>query len=129
LHATAASQDRAFALVPTETQFAKLVEAVAEQSEHHAAVMRDYTPAARAALLGHLRKAAEQRPGAREVELWAARKGTRTLSCVATYLATGVDVRLLEDGEMRRTQLVIDGPQAEALAEKWRGAAEKLGWV
>ena len=52
----------------------------------------------------HLRKAEELRPGTREVELWEARKGTRTLSCVATYLATGVDVRLLEDGEMRRTQ-------------------------
>lgn len=43
---------RTFALVSTETQFAMLFEAVAEQSEHHAAVMRDYTPAGRAALLG-----------------------------------------------------------------------------
>ena len=59
-------------MLATETQFAMLVEAVAEQFEHHAAMMRDYTPAARAALLGHLRKVEEQRPGAREVELWTA---------------------------------------------------------
>ena len=66
------ASDRGFALLATETQFAMLVEAVAEQFEHHAAMMRDYTPAARAALLGHLRKVEEQRPGAREVELWTA---------------------------------------------------------
>ena len=116
-------------MLATETQFAMLVEAVAEQFEHHAAMMRDYTPAARAALLGHLRKVEEQRPGAREVELWTARKGERTLSCVAIYLATGVDVRLLEDGDMRRTQLVKDGPQAEALALEWHEKAEAAGWA
>ena len=58
-----------------------------------------------------------------------ARKGERTLSCVAIYLATGVDVRLLEDGDMRRTQLVKDGPQAEALALEWHEKAEAAGWA
>ena len=123
------ADDRAFSLLSTETQFQRLVDAVAQQSEHRAALMREYTPAARAALLGHLRKAEEQRPGAREVELWAARKASRTLCCVATYLATGVDVRLLEDGDMRRTQLVGDGSKAEALAAEWKAAATGLGWV
>ena len=121
--------DRIFALISTETQFALLTDAVAQQSEHRAAQMREYSPAARAALLGHLRKAEELRPGAREVELWAAQKGDRTLSCVAVYLATGVDMRLLEDGEMRRTQLVINGPKAEALAAEWQDAAIALGWA
>lgn len=51
------------------------------------------------------------------------------LSCVAVYLATGVDVRPLEDGEMRRTQLVTDGPQAEQLADQWLGASASLGWA
>jgi hypothetical protein len=38
----------------TETQFARLVEAVAEQSERQAALMRQYSQPARAALLAHL---------------------------------------------------------------------------
>lgn len=91
--------------------------------------MRAYTPAARVALLGHLSKAEQERPGPRQVDLWVLNRGERTLTCVALYLPHGVDVRLLEDGEVRRTQLVGDGPQAEALAEEWRGAARKLGWV
>jgi hypothetical protein len=61
--------------------------------------------------------------------LWAVRKGERRLSCIAVYLATGVDVRMLEDGDVRRTQLVPDGPQAEALAEYWRTKAVTLGWA
>jgi hypothetical protein len=55
-------------------------------------------------------------------------KAERRLSCCAVYLATGVDVRMLEDGDVRRTQLVRDGPQAEALAEDWHGKALALGW-
>ena len=122
------TEDKAFALVSTETQFALLVEAVAEQFEHHAAVMRDYTPAARAALLGHLRKAAEQSPGAREVELWEARKGTRTLSCVATYLATAWTCACWRTGRCGGRSMVTDGPKAEALAAEWKAAATELGW-
>ena len=46
------------------------------------------------------------------------RKGARTLLCVAVYLHNVIDVRALEDGDMRRTQLVPDGPHAEVLAEE-----------
>jgi hypothetical protein len=56
-------------------------------------------------------------------------KAERTLTCLAVYMPHGVDVRLLEDGDVRRTQLVSDGPQAEVLADAWKTAAQKLGWT
>jgi hypothetical protein len=40
-----------------------------------------------------------------------------------------VDVRALEDGDMRKTQLVKDGRHAEALAGEWRVKAEAAGWI
>jgi len=120
--------DRSFALISAETQFTLLVEAATAQSEHRAAQLREFNHTTRVALLGHLAKLEQQRPGPRQVEMWTAQKGARTLSCVALYLAHGVDVRLLEGEELRRTQLVKDRPRAEALADEWRGAATRLGW-
>jgi hypothetical protein len=121
--------DRNFALLATLTQFDRLVEAAEKVSQRHAALMRRYTTDAKIALLGHLRKAESQRPGPREVECWPLRKGERVLSCIAVYLPGGIDIRMLENGELRRTQLTKDGPQAEALADQWRAAAIKLGWI
>jgi hypothetical protein len=116
-------------MISTEAQFTKLVEAVAQQSEHQAALMREYSQPARAALIAHLANVESQRPGPRQVELWAMRKGERRLSCIAVHPANGVDMRLLEGGDIRRTQLVKDGPQAEALAEYWRTKAVARGWA
>jgi hypothetical protein len=50
------------------------------------------------------------------------------MSCVALYLPHGVDVRLLEDGDVRRAALVKDGPNAEQLADDWWTAAARLRW-
>ena len=55
--------------------------------------------------------------------------GIRILTCIAVYLGHGVDLRLLDGGDIRRTQLVRDGPQAEAMAEDWHGKALSLGWA
>ena len=118
-----------FALISAETQFGVLVAAVARQSEMQAAHLREYTFPARMALLGHLAKMESQRPAPKQVTLWSAAKAQRRLECVALYVAHGIDVRLLEDGDVRRTQLVKDGPQAEQLAGEWQGAAVKLGWL
>jgi len=38
-------------------------------------------------------------------------------------------VRALENGDMRKTQLVMDGPHAEALAQEWRDKAGAAGWT
>ena len=121
--------DRTFAMLASETQYSLLVEAVSRQSEHRAALMREYTQPARMALLSHLAKAESLRPGPAEVMLWTLTKASRVLTCVALYLAHGVDLRLLEDGDVRRTQLVKDGPHAEALAHELRCAAKMLGWA
>jgi hypothetical protein len=123
------AEDRTFLLLAEQHQYDRLVEAAATVSERHAALMREYTPAAKIAILRHIAKAESLRPGAKQVVLWTLRKGDRELACVAVYLPTGVDMRLLEDGDMRRTQLVKDGPHAEALATDWRAKAEERGWL
>jgi hypothetical protein len=122
------ARDRSFALLAVETRFDRLIEAVAKDDASKAAHMREYTHAARVALLGHLEKMESQRPMPREVRVWVLRKDQRELTCVARYLPSGIDVCLEENGDMRRTQLVKDGPHAEQLADEWQDAAQKLGW-
>jgi hypothetical protein len=97
-------------------------------SQKHAALMREYNAETRRAILGHLSKAESLRAGPKQVELWTLTKGERELKCFAVYLPSGVDVRVFEIGDMRRTQLVKDGPHAEALADEWRAKAEAVGW-
>ena len=53
---------------------------------------------------GRTRPGAEGAPCGQETELWRMRKGERELQCVAVYLTTGIDLRLLEAGEIRRTE-------------------------
>jgi hypothetical protein len=48
---------------------------------------------------------------------------------MAKYVASGIDLRLIEGVDCRRTQLCRDGPTIEALAEKWRTALLDVGWV
>lgn len=123
------TRDPSFAMISAETQFTLLAAAVARQSEMQAAHLREYLFHARMALPGHLATLEAQRPGPKQVTLWSAAKAQWRLECVALCLTHGIDVRLLEDGEVRRTQLVKDGPQAEQLAQQWQGAAAKLGWL
>jgi hypothetical protein len=121
--------DRTFHLLAEQHQYDRLVEAAAQVSERHAAAMREYSSAAKAAILRHLAKAESMRSGQRHVELWRLRKGGRELVCIAVYMPYGVDVRALENGDIRRTQLVKDGPHAEAWGEEWRKKAEGAGWT
>jgi hypothetical protein len=64
-----------------------------------------------------------------EIELWRMRKGDRELRCLAVYLPTGIDVRLFEGSDFRRTQLVRDAPAVTALSDKWRAALREHGWT
>jgi hypothetical protein len=92
--------------------------------------MAEWSPGAQRALLGWLASmiAQESHPS-REVELWWVRKAERELRSVAVYLATGIDVRLLEATDFRRTQLVKDAPAVEELAGKWQRALIERGWA
>src|SRR5262245_59857238 len=92
-------------------------------------MMREWSVAGQEALLAHLACILEQRPSAAEPpQLWSARKGERVLTCVAVHLPIGIDVRLLEDGEFRRTQLCKDAPTAKDCSENWRIALHTSGW-
>jgi hypothetical protein len=62
-------------------------------------------------------------------ELWRVTKGNRQLRCVAQYLASGIDLRVLEGDGFRRTHLCRDAPEADALSEKWRQALLERGWT
>src|SRR5262245_44030940 len=82
--------DRSFHLLAEQLQFDRLIDAAADVSERHAAVMREYNVPTRSAILRHLAKAESLRPGAEQVELWMLKKGDRVLTCLAIYLPTGV---------------------------------------
>jgi len=57
------------------------------------------------------------------------RKGERELSSVTRYLPTGIDVRLLEGEDFRRTKLCRDALAVESLADAWRAALIDRGWL
>jgi hypothetical protein len=63
-----------------------------------------------------------------EIELWRVVKDGRELRCIALYLPTGIDLRLIEGEDFRRTQLLKDGPSVEAKAEEWRMKLREKGW-
>jgi hypothetical protein len=56
------------------------------------------------------------------------RKGEREVRCLVAYVATGFDLRLLEAGEMRRTELFQDAVLLEARSRQWRAALTSAGW-
>ncbi len=71
----------------------------------------------------------EQKETAARVELWRVRKGDRQLHLVAVYLPNGIDARLMEGADFRRTQLCPDALAVEALSHLWREALTARGWT
>ena len=90
--------------------------------------MREWSLAAQHGLLSHLASMHEQQETAAPVKLWRVRKPDRTLVCLAVYLTHGVDVRLMEGEDFRRTQLCKDALEVEVLSHKWRTALIDVGW-
>jgi hypothetical protein len=62
-------------------------------------------------------------------ELWRVSKGNRELGCVAQYLASGIDLRLLEGDGFRRTQLCRDAPAVQVLSDERRSALLARDWA
>ena len=115
-------------LVPSH-RFAILMEAVEVDHPSQAAKMREWSSAAQNALVGHLAVSLADPPKHAAVsELWQATKGARVLRCVAQYLPSGIDLRLLEGEGFRRTQLCRDAPEVEALSARWRSALRDRDW-
>jgi hypothetical protein len=48
------------------------------------------------------------------------------MRCIALYLPTGIDLRLMQRDEFRRTQLLRDGPALQELADEWRFKVARL---
>ena len=79
-------------------------------------------------MLKWLSDVTQERPATDRVELWRVRKAERELTCVAVYLPTGIDMRLMEGADFRRTQLVRDSREVDSLSEKWRSALVAREW-
>jgi hypothetical protein len=80
--------------------------------------MGAWSDGAQQALLLHLSDS--NRIAAAVTELWRVSKGHRELRCVAQYLASGIDLRLMKGDGFRRTQLCRDAPEADALSRGTR---------
>ena len=91
--------------------------------------MREWSPAAQRALLAHLAASLAECPASAVVsELWRVTKDGRVLRCVAQYLPSGIDLRLLEGSGFRRTQLCQTAAETEALSQQWRAALLEKRW-
>jgi hypothetical protein len=69
-----------------------------------------------------------ERHADREVELWRKQKGERRLRCIAVYVSTAIDLRLLEGSEMRRTHLFTMGIVLLGAARRWQRGLRETGW-
>jgi hypothetical protein len=119
-----------FAQLAIPIQFAALVDAIAVDYPAKAAWLREIAdlPGQRAMLLS-FSNIVYRIPAQLKVELWRVRKDSRELRCVAVYMPTGIDLRLMEGEDFRRTQLLKDGPAVEARAEEWRRKLRERGWA
>ena len=119
----------AFATFAPSHQFQQLVQAVEREHPSKAATLREWSAAAQHGLLLHLASMFDQKESAAPFHLWSVHKGDRQLRCVAVYLPSGVDLRLFEGADFRRTQLCKDAPETYALADTWLAALVDAGWA
>jgi hypothetical protein len=110
-----------FGLLAPAHQFDALATAVEQESPIKGTAMREWSAAAQMAMLKWLSDVVQEQPNpVNEIELWRVRKGERELRCVAVYLPIGIDVRLFEGTDFRRTQLTHDAPECESVSREWR---------
>ena len=109
-----------FGNLAPELQAAALADALAQDHAAKAAEIRAWSPTTTRAMLAVLDQALSERHNATETELWTATRGGRERRCVAVYVPRGIDLRLLVNGEIIRTELFEDGPSAVGAARRWR---------
>jgi hypothetical protein len=110
------AQRPGFSQLAPAHRFTALLEAIGADHPARAAELRDANATTQAAVLGWLHDVTTQKPVTKEVELFRMRKSERQLRMVVVYLPTGVDLRLLEGDDFRRTELCGDGPSVRARA-------------
>jgi len=79
-------------------------------------------------MIAVLDQALKERHADRQTELWRMTNGSREVTCAAVYTRVGPDLRLLEGGEMLRTELFQFGHALQARSRQWRQALERTGW-
>lgn len=89
--------------------------------------MKQWSPDAQEGTLRWLESAMKEKPGVTELELRTVKKEKRTLRCVARYLPIGIDLRLMEADDFRRTELHKDVDLAEVRSMGWKQALEGAG--
>jgi len=91
--------------------------------------MPEYNPTTVRALLRHLDANLDTQAALGvPVRLWTAIKQGRQLTCDAFHLPVGIDLRLMEGDEFRRTHLSRTADEAQARAAQWRAGLVKVGW-
>ena len=120
--------DPAYHTLAMPLRFAALCDVVGADHPERAAWMKQWSPAAQEGTLKWLESATKEKPAVTELELWTVTKGTRTLRCVARYLPLGIDLRLMESDDFRRTELQKDADLAEIRSMEWRQALEERRW-
>jgi hypothetical protein len=125
----ALKNDGAFWMLAAPQRFEALCVAVEPEHPSRAATTRDWSPAAQQSILNCLESATRDKPAIQEVELWRVTKDTRELRCVVRYVPSGLDLRLMQGDDFRRTELLKDAPSVEARAPEWRTALNDRGWT
>jgi hypothetical protein len=118
-----------FANLSPAHQFRALIEKVAEVHPARAAPLRDCDAATVRAIIGWLAAVSGEKRAARETALWQVRKGARELRCVAVSVPTGIDLRLIEGDDFRRTALCADASALTAGATDWLNRLLQRGWT
>jgi len=91
--------------------------------------MPQYNPTTVRALLRHLDANLDTQAAIGvPARLWTASKNGRRLACDAFHLPTGIDLRLMEGEEFRRTHLSRTAAEARARSAHWRAGLVEVGW-
>lgn len=112
-----------------ELQARALAEALEASHPAEAKDIREWTPPTRRTMLARLDGCLRPDRARPQRVLWTARRGERReVSCVAVSLPFGIELRLTEQGEMLRSELLRETYLVEARAEEWRLAMVGAGW-
>jgi hypothetical protein len=122
------AQDHTFALRAPSTQFSALCQAVSIAQPTKAAQMRKWSSTAQESAVRWLATCVATGAAQREIELWTVVKPGRELRCVARHLPAGIDLRLMQGQEFRRTELHRDADASTATSAEWKAALLERGW-
>lgn len=122
-------QRTGFANLSPSHRFQALIDRIADDHPDRAAKLPDSTSATARAMLEGLAALTAAKVSVREVALWTVRKGSRELRCVAIHQPNGIDLRLLEGADFRRTALCAEPATLSAGAADWLRKLLQRGWI